>query len=54
MAVRAMAVSAGGYHRWVHRRARRCLRAWQRLDPHGLLAVLAGAGAHVGVLAVWG
>jgi hypothetical protein len=41
-----MAVSAG---EWRHR-VRRAVRAWLRWDRHGLLAVLAGVGAHAGVL----
>jgi hypothetical protein len=48
-----MAVSA---REWRHRAhwARRAVRAWLRWDRHGLLAVLAGAGAHAGVLVLWG
>lgn len=48
-----MAVSARGARPWT-RCVRRALRAWLRWDRHGLLAVLAGAGAHAGVLVLWG
>jgi len=44
-----MAVSARGARPWT-RWARRALRAALRWDRHGLLVVLAGAGAHAGVI----
>jgi len=48
-----MAVSGRGWRPWT-RCVRRALRAWLRWDRHGLLAVLAGAGAHAAVLVLWG
>lgn len=47
-----MAVSAPRTRAWTCC-VRRALRAWLRWDRHGLLAVLAGAGAHAGVLVLW-
>lgn len=48
-----MALSARGWSVCTCR-VRRALRAWLRWDRHGLLAVLAGAGAHAGVLVLCG
>ena len=48
-----MAVSARAWQPWT-RWVRRAVRAWLRWDRHALLAVLAGAGAHAGVLVLWG